>query len=548
MSYQYGIRNRYRPSSLAPNAFGWSSQPQYNRADVPTGLLGNVSNVPDETTVLQQFAYEWFQSSALGGDFNLSNPPFVSGAAGRLLPSLRDVNGSPARILRGYIRRAQTDVGDDLSKARLYFMYNPESITRDYVSYLNQSALDPFNTVYQSENLVAPPSILDFSFSLFFDRQEEAGQPDHPGVFVDYQFFDLVVRNVVPTDPNQSSNTLPDNGVMMVNPRNITVVFSPQLTVEGRPLNATVNFEKFTHRMTPTRMTIQLQMRAVYLGPIRDQVEHKPEQLQAEAAISIEDKITLQNATQSWVDNNEDTVDFFKKALALTDPFGTGGPAALASLLGIDISTTNSTPGLVDTASGGSRQARLAALTWAQNNVNSHTRYDATAGLPRHNLPISADCSGLVCEAYNKTGTGRDMHWEYWPGTDLMMQGAIDHPEKQVYKPFSSFNWRADLEPGDLLIRGKTYNKAHGHVKFFVRYQGSAGSSPDAIEGRKLVCFGANGSASNPQVGETTWSGPTGGEQYYLLRPMPFGDLSSLARSPVYASYNKGLYGTFGKS
>ena len=46
-------------------------------------------------------------------------------------------------------------------------------------------------------------------------------------MFVDYQFFDMVVRNVIPSDPNQTNNTLPDNGVMMVNPRDITVVFSP---------------------------------------------------------------------------------------------------------------------------------------------------------------------------------------------------------------------------------------------------------------------------------------------------------------------------------
>ena len=87
-------------------------------------------------------------------------------------------------------------------------------------------------------------------------------------MLVDYQFFDLVVRNVIPTDPNQMSNQLPDNGVMMVNPRDITVVFSPQLTVQGRPINAQVVFEKFTHRMTPIRMRISLEMRVMYFGPM----------------------------------------------------------------------------------------------------------------------------------------------------------------------------------------------------------------------------------------------------------------------------------------
>ena len=103
---------------------------------------------------------------------------------------------------------------------------------------------------------------------------------------MDYQFFDLVVRNVVPSDPNQASNTLPDNGVMMVNPRDITVVFSPQFTVQGRPLNARVTFEKFTHRMTPTRMRISLTMRAVYIGPIKDMTEYKAEEFAAEACDS----------------------------------------------------------------------------------------------------------------------------------------------------------------------------------------------------------------------------------------------------------------------
>jgi hypothetical protein len=103
---------------------------------------------------------------------------------------------------------------------------------------------------------------------LFFDRQSEAQDPEHPGVLVDMEYFDLVVRNVVPGD--NTNGQLPDNGVMMVNPRDITVIFSPTLTVQGRPTNASVVYEKFTHRMTPTRMRIDLTMRVVYLGPVKD--------------------------------------------------------------------------------------------------------------------------------------------------------------------------------------------------------------------------------------------------------------------------------------
>ena len=59
-------------------------------------------------------------------------------------------------------------------------MYNPTVIARDYVSYLDQGALDPFNTVFQSGNLVAPPSMMNFTFELFFDRQDEARCPTTP--------------------------------------------------------------------------------------------------------------------------------------------------------------------------------------------------------------------------------------------------------------------------------------------------------------------------------------------------------------------------------
>ena len=131
MAYTYGIKNTYRPSRLAPNAYGWSNRPAYNQADIPTALMDKPVDLTAEQ-FRQQFAYEWFQSGDLRGDRALTNPPFVSGAAGRIHPLLRDqASGKPARILRGYIRRAEFEAGNDMSRARLYFMYNPEVITRD---------------------------------------------------------------------------------------------------------------------------------------------------------------------------------------------------------------------------------------------------------------------------------------------------------------------------------------------------------------------------------------------------------------------------------
>jgi hypothetical protein len=146
-------------------------------------------------------------------------------------------------------------------------MFNPNLIQRSYVSYLDQLALDPFNTVFGSQNLVTAPGVLNFSFDLFFDRQTENANGSMPrGVLEDFDYFDLVVRGVVP-DPQAPD--LPDNGVLLVNPRNITVVFSPQLSVQGRPDQVSVSYQKFDHRMRPIRMTISMSMKIFYIGPVR---------------------------------------------------------------------------------------------------------------------------------------------------------------------------------------------------------------------------------------------------------------------------------------
>ena len=495
MAYRYGLRNAFRPTLLAPNAYGWSTAPGYNRADVPTALMDQPSNITAEQFA-QQFAYEWFQSGTWQPGFPSSqgytNPPFVSGAAGRLLPSLTTSGMSP-RILRGYIRRASYEAGDFVSKARLYFMYNPEQITRDYVSYLEQGALDPFNTVYQSGNLVAPPSILDFSFELFFDRQEEATAPDHPGVYVDYQFFDLVVRNVVPSNPNQSSNTLPDNGVMMVNPRNITVVFSPQFTVEGRPLNARVTFEKFTHRMVPIRMRIALTMRAVYMGPIKDMVEYKAEEFAAEAAIPLDEIKAPEyiiNITQA------------KIAEAIADGVTTAA-GAISDAVNANYTAQSSLSG------GASSGARAAALQWAIGNVTNSTIYTQNSPA-RHSPPASADCSGLVASAYNAIGHGQAMNWADYPGTAVIHSRLLSDGGKTAQRlpiPKSADEW-AKLQPGDLLFR----IKPHGHIKFFVKMEGSS-----------VKCFDAASSSSNPQVGFHNSSMGSHADYEYVIRPIPLG-------------------------
>lgn len=547
MPYQYGIKNTFRPTALIPNAYGWSTRPQYQRADVPTGMFIR-DQVPDPSVLLQQFAYEWFKSGELNDNANLANPPFISGAAGRLHPSLRDTTtGLPARILRGFIRRADKEAGNEMSKARLYFMYNPESITRDYVSYLNQSALDPFNTVFESGNLVAPPSFMDFSFSLFFDRQEEATDATHPGVFVDYQFFDLVVRNVIPSAPGyETVGTMPDNGVMMVNPRDITVVFSPQLTVQGRPLNAKVNFERFTHRMVPTRMTISLTIRVVYMGPMRDQVEYTKEKLQAEAAIPL-NEMKPEVFPFSMLQHEEDSQKWWEKLgtglLKSTVP-GVGAiwglPDVVGGVAGGVGAGLNTAQGLINdmmgTATDANVRARAAALTWAQSVVipggigfpgmNPWTDYvDKNSGSRRWNLPDSADCSGLVTEAYNKIGLGQALNWTSHPGTGTIISQAKADKARFEIKELDSlpWQWKSFLPPeqqtllyGDILIRD-------GHIVFVIGYERPSGN---------VSIFDAASQTSIPEVGKHVFR--KGSHKWYRLRPTPIGSTSSGAMASVW--------------
>lgn len=173
--------------------------------------------------------------------------------------------GGDLRMVRGYIRRADGEVTTDpTSKYRMNFMFNPEQIQRSYIAYLDQQALDPFNTLH-SGNLTAPPGILDFQFDLLFDRQiEVARDTKHPGTKVDYDFFDLVIRGVIPQAGHSAA--IADNGIMLVNPRNITVVFNSDLQVMGKAYNAGIRFEKFSHNMTCMRMTISLQMKVFSIG------------------------------------------------------------------------------------------------------------------------------------------------------------------------------------------------------------------------------------------------------------------------------------------
>lgn len=260
-----------------------------------------------------------------------TNPPFTF--IKKVTPLANVVQeGAEPQILRGYIRRTQPSPTNPGSLARLQFMFNPEVIQRSYISYLDQQALDPTNSTFGSGNLMAAPGILDFSFELFFDRQPEVAltseRPGVPqdvirrGVMVDYDYFDRVVRGV---EPGQKVGNVPDNGVMLINPNNITVVFSPQMSVTGRPYNANVRFEKFSHRMVPTRVSITIQMKVSFIGPTIPSLDFSDTSVQSvyKATVPYEDTVEVKvNSLQ----NVEDLV--FETTTTTTDPAQGGTGAA----------------------------------------------------------------------------------------------------------------------------------------------------------------------------------------------------------------------------
>jgi hypothetical protein len=499
-----GLINRFRPTALSFNSYGWKGSPLYNRADVPAQWVEGVGTV-DRTVIEQQLAYEWLNSSEAGGPGVIwTNPPFLSGAAGRLMPMMETANGTPARILRGFIRRSEADLSDIASMSRLYFMYNPNSITRDYVSYLDQGALDPFNTVFQSGNLVAPPSQMDFTFNLFFDRQEEAVIPSNPGVFVDYQYFDLVVRNVIPTtDPNGANNTLPDSGVMMVNPRDITVVFSPQITVQGRPFNAQINFTRFTNRMVPTRMEIALTMRVTYFGPLKDMVPYVKEEATTAATIPYSD---IEDTYHINIDDLVAAKDRIIKAitdkLGLSDSDeGTGAPVeGNAGPIAKDIidDLTN--------AHAGSLEINAAILEYTKQKVAAN----GTTYRFAQRSWYEADCSGLVWIAFSDMGHLGTMKWdqaystaEMWRkvkqstgGSNGVVLFEVDGQKTAIDRKKAQRAYINVLTKGDLLFRINAIGHNTDHIAWFDSWKGQPGES-DA------VLYHSQSGDADPNIGPT---------------------------------------------
>jgi hypothetical protein len=469
-STPYGTTNELVLLASSSNPLGRSnSSPDASVVDTTSGNF---------SSILRRQAYQRLDDNLL----NRSNPPFNTGSAGRLM------DGMP-QISRGYIRRNVYDPNDPTSNYRLYFMYNPADIQRNYVAYIEQQALDPFNTIYGSNNLVAPPGILDFSFDLFFDRQTENATGAIPrGVMTDQEYFDLVVRGLI---PDGQSPQLQDSGIMMINPRNITVVFGPQLSVQGRPYRASIQYQKFDRRMTPTRMTITLSMKAVYFGPQR-----------ADFAFASSQAENTFSATIPYNESIKYNIDYEEVAKVEAEEGG-------------DTGDETTSPGTSTNS-----DLRLRALEIAESLGEYKYNY-VWGGIDPYNPGV--DCSGLVWWAYRKAsgddGAKFALGVSSRPATGAIMSGALnkgsvilgsDGAGRGVLAPMTAESLRTYAKRGDLLC-------GPGHVAFVAE---------NKLLGNGLRTYEAFGDrykgGPTPAHLDLGWSALLGYPNYHTMLIRPF--------------------------
>ena len=426
-----------------------------------------------------------------------SNPDFAFNKYQRI-PN--DITTDP-KITRGYIRR--TDPGNDGGGASLNFMFNPEQIVRDYVSYLDQAALDPFNTLYQSGNLVNPPSFVNFSFSLFFDRQDDMmanKEKFKRGVLVDYDYFDLVVRNVVPSD--RGSTTVPDNGVMMVNPKDITVVFSKDLSVQGRPTNARVTFAKFDHKMVPTRMQVDLTMIITYFGPLRSPFGLDTFQAikQYEALVPYSDTVEegFTEADLEVAVKNYNNLKAERASTSGSDSVNQSWFGRLAA--GLSSGAVNNALAQVGTAQITSAvpndQIRGAALmrAYARSQTVPEPAYsspnDRLGPEKNANGRNSYDCSGFIWACYNDIGAHKAISGSDSPSDTASIaayQKSINWATMPVIvnggQATADIKQRCQnlLQPGDVLLRRDSKG---GHIAFFAGWANSQRTRANLVHAR----------------------------------------------------------------
>jgi hypothetical protein len=409
-----------------------------------------------------------------------------------------------------------------MSLSQLNFMYNPAEITRDYVSYLDQAALDPFNTIYQSGNLVVAPNFINFSFSLVFDRQIDELKVPYAdlGVLMDYRYFDMVVRNVPPMG---GSAAVPDNGIMMANPKDITVVFSKDLTVQGRATNARVQFVKFSHDMVPTRMIVSLTMIITYFGPLKQAYGFDSKQTIAKyEALVPYNQVYSETYTKAELDAAVDAQRAREKATleeseaapkANPYSFGEGEGAAGAAASGV----TNI--GLIGNGTVQQKTYKAAEIRATNSAPYTYSQVNRLG-------PKSYDCSGFISMCYQDAGASDvlgasvintrsfyNIHsGEKWKRMGLVVSGAN-----------AAASIKANAQRGDLLLRHGVSGRSN-HIAMI---------SGVGSDGKMSIMHATSWPSPSGSCGIASISDSQLNSYNYLCRPSGTGSASTLAGGMV---------------
>lgn len=238
--------------------------------------------------------YEWYRFEELTPKDNqgvgtLYNPPFHAGAVGR---QMNYHLGGP--ILRGFLKRytapgapVASDVG---ARGRFYFMFNPTNLQQGFT--YDTSIYNP-SQAQQADSNIQPYGQAAFNFALFLERTAEVNaNENNAGCLVDLDVLSYIVRGVPAnmatgalagaagnSDPRvhipgtaAPSVVADPTGTFIGAGQVIDAVFGKYLTMRGTVTSLTFEFAKFSHRMVPTMMTVNigmlLQQQAVGTGGI----------------------------------------------------------------------------------------------------------------------------------------------------------------------------------------------------------------------------------------------------------------------------------------
>jgi hypothetical protein len=459
---------------------------------------------------------------------------------------MRNSGGGVNRILRGYLRRQKVVAGKPESFVRLYFMYNPDQVQRQYLSWNDSTTLDPANEMgVDSDNAMASvPSLTTLSFTLYFDRQIEVMSIDeHPGVMVDLQTFDVLSGNMVYGDPATGNETIvlppgmsiPDNtdvgenhsGQLQPTTGNaqtmVTAVFAPSLAVQGVLSGANATFTKFSPRMTPTTMALTLTLLVQFVGKNNNQFVDP-----AELGGSLANGRLYNPGAEGFVPPNSQ-----EQRNAVTK---TGAAEAVAWAEG----------NLMDGGPGGGGH---------YNNVNK--RDDGPPCNTRS--PIFTDCSSFVYRSLHTVGwVGVDQGDPLGLGGSCTMSSPSSGNFLSKIRAGNGTKWRVlyddehesvpsvtdsmmrvfrQMRMGDVLVRRPGFTKETGHVAYFYGWSGdvkadnwksnillllqSSGTDKPAVDGNPAYKLGGNKTTTSMDYVWTHYS--------LIARPEPFGPTTDVS-------------------